>query len=54
MENPQEVPMPKKACMITLMFPVTDDKEAMAIKLLINSAIDDLKEKRFTFQIVET
>lgn len=54
MENEKPVPMPKKACMITLMFPVTDDKFALEIKSRIDEAVKDIPEKRFTFQITET
>lgn len=54
MDAAQNIPMPKKACMINLMFPVTDDKEAMDIKQQIDEAVKDIKEKRFTFQIIES
>ena len=47
------MPMPKKACMITIMFAVTDDKFALDIKYLINDAIKDIPEKKYTFQIIE-
>jgi len=54
MDATQNIPMPKKACMITIMFPVTDDKEAMDVKQHIDNAIVGIKDKRFTFQIIET
>jgi hypothetical protein len=54
MENAQPVPMPKKACMITIMFAVTDDKFAVEIKRRIDEAVQDIEEKRYTFQITET
>lgn len=54
MESPQNVPMPKKACMITIMFAVTDDKLALDIKQFIDAAIKDIPDKRYTFQISET
>lgn len=54
MDTPQATPMPKKACMITIMFPVADDKEAMEVKHNIDNAIAGKDEKRYTFQIVET
>lgn len=54
MENGQPVPMPKKACMITIMFPVTTDEASLVIKHAIDDILADLKEKRVTFQIVET
>lgn len=53
-EKSQITPMPKKACMITLMFPVSDDTEALAVKQVLDDAVKDMKEKRFTFQITET
>jgi len=54
MENVQQEPMPKKACMITLMFPITDDKQALDIKQQIDNAVKGIEKKRFTFQIIET
>jgi len=54
MENPPQQPMPKKACMITLMYGIANDKEALDIKAVIDNAIKDIKEKRFTFQIIES
>lgn len=53
-EKSQITPMPKKACMITLMFPVNDDTDALAVKQVLDDAVKDMKEKRFTFQITET
>ena len=47
-------PMPKKSCMVTIMFPIDDDKEAMAAKEYFDNAVKDMKEKRYTFQIIET
>lgn len=53
-EHPQNTPMPKKSCVLTLMFPVTDDAEALAIKKILDEAVKDMKDKRYTFQITET
>jgi len=54
MEEPiTKTPMPKKSCMINLMFPVTDDSEALAVKQVIDEAIKGKEEKRYTFQIIE-
>lgn len=53
-EKSQITPMPKKACVITLMFPVNDDTDALAVKQVLDDAVKDMKEKRFTFQITET
>jgi len=54
MENAQLPPMPKKSCLINLMFAIEDDKDALIIKEQIDTAIAHIKEKRYTFQIVET
>jgi len=54
METAQLPPMPKKSCMITLMFAIDTDKEALDIKQHIDNAIAAIKEKRYTFQIIET
>jgi len=53
-EKSQITPMPKKACVITLMFPVENDTDALAIKQVLDDTIKDMKEKRYTFQITET
>jgi len=39
--------------MITLMFPIEGDAEGMKIKQIIDDAVKDMKEKRYTFQINE-
>ena len=54
MDIPQTSPMPKKACMVTIMFAVVDDKTAFDIKQQIDAVIKDIPDKRFTFQIIET
>lgn len=54
MEKPPENTMPKKACVINLMFECTDDKQAFAVKEAIDAIVKDIQQKRFTFQIVET
>jgi len=46
-------PLIKKGCQISLMFPVKNDEEAMAIKKLIDKAVPDVEHKRYTFQITE-
>ena len=45
--------MPKKACIVSLMFEVRDDKQAMDVKAIIDIAVKDIEHKRYTFQIVE-
>ena len=52
-QQPTE-PMPKKSCMVTLMFAIETDDEALAIKQVIDEAIKNIEKKRFTFQIIET
>lgn len=43
----------KKACQITIMFPVDSDSDAINIKHKINAIVDDIEGKRYTFNIVE-
>lgn len=45
--------MPKKACIVSLMFECIDDKQAFALKEQIDLLVKDIPQKRFTFQIVE-
>jgi len=45
--------MPKKACIVSLMFEITDDKQALDVKAQIDAAIKDISQKRYTFQIAE-
>jgi len=47
-------PMPKKSCMLTLMFGIENDKEALLVKHAIDEAVKDIEKKRYTFQINET
>lgn len=54
MEIPRPEPKQQKGCIITLMFPVEDDKFALEIKSRIDECIKDIPDKRFTFQINET
>lgn len=49
--QPQQVP--PKTCMITLMFAVDTDEEAMAMKKHIDEHTKGIKDKRYTFQINE-
>jgi len=54
MEEPQlQTPVPKKSCMITVMFAIEDDAEALKVKQQIDDALKDLKEKRYNFSINE-
>jgi len=52
-EIPVKTPMPKKSCMVNLMFAITDDAEALKLKQVIDEVVKDIKEKRYTFQIIE-
>ena len=53
METPPKQEMPKRSCMINLMFAIENDAEALAVKSAIDEAVKDMKEKRYTFQITE-
>lgn len=54
MDTLQPIPMPKKSCVVSLMFAIIDDKEALDIKAVIDQAVQNIKDKRYTFQIIET
>jgi len=47
-------PMPKKSCMVTLMFEIETDADALAVKKVIDDAVKDIEKKRYTFQINES
>ncbi len=53
METPPTKEMPKRSCMINLMFAIENDAEALAVKQAIDDAVKEIKEKRYTFQITE-
>ena len=54
MEQPQQkTPMPKKSCMITLMFGIESDQTALNIKKQLDEIIKDIKDTRYNFQINE-
>lgn len=52
-EEPKKTPMPKKSCMITVMFGIENDSEALDVKQTIDEALKDIEDKRYTFQINE-
>lgn len=52
-EQQVQKPVPKKYCMISLMFPVTDDKVAMNIKAVLDEYVKDFPEKRYRFEITD-
>jgi hypothetical protein len=55
MPVPQEVrPMPKKSCLLTVMFPIDDDQEAIDVKKVVNEALLPYTDKRITMQINES
>ena len=47
-------PMPKKSCMITLMFAIKNNEEAIHIKEKIDALVENIEEKRYNFQINES
>lgn len=51
MQEPKQPP--KKYCMITLMFPIADDAEALAVKAAIDNVIKDKTDKRYRFEITD-
>jgi len=54
MENqPEMSPVPKKSCMITVMFAIEDDVQALKVKQQIDDALKGIKEKRYNFSINE-
>ena len=53
METPPIQPVPKRNCLITLMFAIESDAEALAIKKVIDEAVKNIKDKRYTFQLNE-
>jgi len=52
-QEPKE-PMPKKSCMVTLMFEIKTDEQAMELKKSIDTHVKGIEKKRYTFQIIET
>jgi len=48
-----EPPKVRKACQISIMFPVEEDALAMIVKAAIDSVVKDIKDKRYTFNITE-
>ena len=54
MDTPsQQKPMPKKSCMITLMFGIDNDQQALDVKKQVDNIVKDIKDKRYNFQINE-
>lgn len=53
-EEPAKEPMPKKTCMITLMFGIKDDDTALNVKKAIDDIVKDIEPKRYNFSINET
>ena len=43
----------RKACQISIMFPVEDDADALTIKASIDSIVGNIADKRYTFNITE-
>lgn len=44
----------KKGCVITVMLSGVEDTDALKVKQAIDNLIKNVKEKRLTFQIIET
>jgi len=44
---------PKKACQISIMFPVDDDQKALDVKKAIDVIVKDIQDRRYTFNISE-
>jgi len=53
-EKPTPEPMPKKSCMITLMFACPTDQQAIDVKGKIDEIVKDIAPKRYSFSINET
>jgi hypothetical protein len=54
LQIPQPNSMPKRACMMSIVFAITTDEAAIVIKHAIDDVVSDIKEKRVTFQIIES
>lgn len=54
MDTPQIRPVPKRSCIITLMFEIATDDEAMKVKKVIDDVVKDLENKKYNFQINES
>ncbi|GAI82904.1 unnamed protein product [marine sediment metagenome] len=52
-ENPKE-PIPQKSVMVTVMFGIKDNQEAMVFKDKLDALVKEIEPKRYTFQINET
>jgi len=46
-------PIPKRAVMINLMFACEDDAKALELKAIIDKAVANIEEKRYTFQFIQ-
>lgn len=53
-QPPEKTPIPKKSIMVTIMFGIESNAEALAIKDKLDEIVKDKEPKRFTFQINET
>jgi len=51
---PQKEPIPKKSVMVTIMFGIEDNQEAMVFKDKLDVLVKDIEPKRYTFQMSET
>ncbi|GAJ05918.1 unnamed protein product [marine sediment metagenome] len=53
-QPPQKEPIPKKSVMVTVMFGIKDNQEAMVFKDKLDALVKEIEPKRYTFQINET
>ena len=54
MESQPIKPIPKRSCIITIMFAIETDADALHVKEIIDKAVENIEEKRYTFQINES
>lgn len=53
-EATTKTPMPKKSVMVTLMFGIESNAEAIAFKEKVDAIVKDIGEKRYRFEINES
>lgn len=54
LQTPQLNPMPKRACIITIMFGIDTDDVALKVKQAVDNAVKDIEQKKYLFQITES
>jgi hypothetical protein len=53
-QAPQLPSMPKRACIITIMFGIESDDTALKVKQAVDNAVKDIEQKKYLFQITES